>query len=332
MNVPQGAPRLGKAMVRSTQEVPAGMRAAFWREAVSNVLPSIAVDYRTDEPPHARLVSRSFADVRINDIVDKTPSCRVTHTPSKANWPDAYLLALQSAGSGCYRHAGREIVLETGDVILLDLAQALELAFPEEHHELVWVLPRETLAPLLAAPARVPVAVSAGCGLGAVLARSMRMFADEAASIDAASQRTLRLQLCNLAALAVGAAAPVEVTRRRTYRAARRQRILAYGEAHLRDQALTAEKAARDLGMSRRWLHELFSEGGTGFAEWVVRRRVEECRKLLEDPRNDHLPISAVAFCCGFNDLSTFYRQFRARCGMRPREIRHMRPAGRMGS
>lgn len=323
MDVSQVEPNCGDAIVYSTESVPVRMRTACWREAVSMVLPSLAVDYLTEEPLRAQLESRSFADAQVTRFIDNTPAaCHVVHTPSRLGWPEAYLLVLQYAGNGCYRHAGRQVTLDSGDMVLLDMSQRFDLTFSNVHHELVWMLPRETLAPLLVKPEQVTAGISGRYGLGALLAGSMRMIAGEAGRLDTVSQRSLRLHLCNLAALTLGATLAVEEARWKTYRMERRHQILTYIEVHLRENDLTAERVARDLKMSRRWLHELFSDDGTTFATWVVRRRIEECRRLLEDPRQDHISISAIAFRHGFNDLSTFYRQFRAHCGARPRDVR----------
>lgn len=318
----------GKAIIRSTQSVPVRMRVAYWREAVSTVLPSLTVDYQTEEPPHARLESRTFADAQVNRFIDDTAACHVAHRPPSGG-REAYLLVLQLTGSGCYRHAGREVMLEPDDMVLLDMSRRFDLTFPKGHHELVWVLPREALAPLLAHPGRLTARISGRQGFGALLAGSMRTLAGEAGRLDATSQRSLRLHLCNLAALTFTATLPVEEARRKTYRMERRQQILTYLETHLGEHGLTADKAAHELKMSRRWLHELLSEGGTSFSAWIVRRRIEECLRLLEDPRHDHLSVSTIAFRHGFNDLSTFYRQFRAHCGTRPRDVRRERGPAR---
>ncbi|MEJ2686487.1 MAG: helix-turn-helix domain-containing protein [Gammaproteobacteria bacterium] len=320
-----------KALVRSTHNVPVRSRTPYWRDAVSTVFPSLSVDYRTAEPPCARLESRPFSDAQINQFIDNTHACHVVHTPSRSNWPEAYLLVLQRAGAGHYRHAGCDLTVEAGDLALLDMSRPFDLTFPDRHHELVWVLPRESLAPLLATPERVGIGFSSNAGPGALLASTLRTLADKADTFDAASQQILRIHVCNLAALTLGATTPVEEVRRSIYRLARRQQILAYVEAHLGESDLGAGKAAGDLNMSTRWLHALFSEDGTSFAAWVARRRIEECRRLLEDPRHDHLSISAIAFRCGFNDLSTFYRRFRAHCGLTPRDVRQGRPRADSG-
>lgn len=303
-------------------------RRAYWRDAVSMVLPSLTVDYLPDAPPRARLESRPFADARVSMFIDNTPGgCHIAHTPSLSGWRDAYLLVLQYCGTGRYRHAGREVTLNRGDMLLLDFARRFDLTFSERHYEFAWELRRETLSPLLTAPERVAIPISGQDGFGALLAGSIRTLADEAGRPGSVSRQSLRLHLCNLAALAVGATLPVCEARYETYRMARRQQILAYVETHLHEDSLTAERTARELKMSRRWLHALFTDGATSFAAWIARRRIEECHKLLEDPGHDHVSISEIAFRTGFRDLSTFNRQFRVHYRMSPRDVRRGRVA-----
>lgn len=108
-------------------------------------------------------------------------------------------------------------------------------------------------------------------------------------------------------------------------RACQRQRILSYAQTHLRDPGLSAQRAARELGMSRRWLHALLADWSIGFAGFVATRRLEQCRVLLADPGHSHLSITQIAFLAGFNDLSTFYRRFHNRYGTTPSALRCVR-------
>lgn len=78
----------------------------------------------------------------------------------------------------------------------------------------------------------------------------------------------------------------------------------------------TLGQAAASLGMSRRRFTALFREHtGMSWAEYVEHRRITHAqRQLAEGPR----PVAAVAFECGYRDLSTFYRAFRRQTGTSP--------------
>ena len=327
----ESRPGESETLVRSTERIPVRARKAYWNDTVSVLFPHLAVDWLTNEPVQARLKIRPFADARVIEVVDSTPG-HVTYTSSPSSSPSSYLLVLQLAGNEHYVHAGREVIQEPGDLVLLDTAQSFDATFPRGHQILVWHLPRAALAPLLASPERAVAArISGHDGLGAVLAGYAGSLASEVGRLDRVTGQSLQLHLCSLAGLALGGSRAVGDARYVSCRAARRQQILTYIENHLGDGSLTAERAARDLKMSRRWLHALLEESETSFAAHVARRRVEECRKLLDDPRCDHFSVTEIALRSGFNDLSTFNRRFRSHCGMTPRDVRHGRiPPGAM--
>ena len=102
-------------------------------------------------------------------------------------------------------------------------------------------------------------------------------------------------------------------------RAARLVRIRHYVDAEMADADLSAHAAARALGMSVRGLHLVLAPTGESFGDLVQRRRLAACRAMLSRPGNT-ATIAEIAFACGFNSLSSFYRAFRRVYGARPRE------------
>jgi transcriptional regulator GlxA family with amidase domain len=62
--------------------------------------------------------------------------------------------------------------------------------------------------------------------------------------------------------------------------------------------------------MSVRSLHMTLAATGESFGALVQRKRLAACHALLGRP--DHgATIADIAFACGFNSLSSFYRAFR---------------------
>ncbi|TWT72456.1 helix-turn-helix domain-containing protein [Crateriforma conspicua] len=85
-------------------------------------------------------------------------------------------------------------------------------------------------------------------------------------------------------------------------------------------EATTIDEAAASLGMSRRHFTKLFSQQtGTTWLNFVRGKAVDHAKKRLQDTS---IPIASVAFECGFNDLTTFYRQFKKHAGMSPAKYR----------
>ena len=82
----------------------------------------------------------------------------------------------------------------------------------------------------------------------------------------------------------------------------------------------TIDAAASQLGIRRRTFTKLFTElTGETWLNHIRRLAIEHAQRRL---RQTDLPITSVAFECGFNDLSTFYRQFKHHCGTSPGKYR----------
>ncbi|MGK3941402.1 helix-turn-helix transcriptional regulator [Streptomyces caeruleatus] len=110
------------------------------------------------------------------------------------------------------------------------------------------------------------------------------------------------------------------------------KRILEYVELHLPDPDLSPEVIARAHHISVRYLHKLFKDEGATVGRWILRRRLEECRRDLVRYGSGHRTIAAVARCWGFLSAPHFSRVFRAAYGMSPREWRETAGRGGPGS
>ncbi|MEM6673049.1 MAG: AraC family transcriptional regulator [Planctomycetota bacterium] len=85
-------------------------------------------------------------------------------------------------------------------------------------------------------------------------------------------------------------------------------------------EATNLDSAASTLGLSRRRFTQLFREvTGTSWLAHVRRLRIDHAKKLLES--TDRTVLS-VAFECGFEDLSTFYRAFKRETDESPNKWR----------
>jgi AraC-like DNA-binding protein len=93
-------------------------------------------------------------------------------------------------------------------------------------------------------------------------------------------------------------------------------------ENRLMDPRLDPTAAAAAAGISVRYANHLLSQQGTSLERLIVSRRLERCRRTLEDARQSHRTISEIAYAWGFSDLSHFNRRFKAAFGCTPRDYR----------
>jgi AraC family L-rhamnose operon regulatory protein RhaS len=81
-------------------------------------------------------------------------------------------------------------------------------------------------------------------------------------------------------------------------------------------EATDLDQTTAELGMSRRRFTQLFREAtGMSWSNYRTRLRIDYACQLLRESRRS---IAAVAFGCGFEDLSSFYRAFKRQIGQPP--------------
>ncbi|TZG32193.1 helix-turn-helix domain-containing protein [Agrobacterium sp. B1(2019)] len=96
--------------------------------------------------------------------------------------------------------------------------------------------------------------------------------------------------------------------------------------SNLQSPDLSADRICSELHMSRRRLYYLFEQYG-GVSKYIKTRRLAACYKALVVLSGD-VHIGTVAYNWGFNNLPSFYRQFKEQYGFRPSEARSAHLSG----
>jgi AraC-like DNA-binding protein len=129
--------------------------------------------------------------------------------------------------------------------------------------------------------------------------------------------------LVDLAILASGAGGPErDQALERGLPAGRLRAVLDTIDKRCREPGLSAADVAAGLGISTRYVQHLLQADGRTFSDELTARRLTLVHARLIAPSSAGRSIADIAFSCGFNDLSTFYRAFRNRFGCTPVEIR----------
>ena len=84
---------------------------------------------------------------------------------------------------------------------------------------------------------------------------------------------------------------------------------------------LNLHSIASDLNTNTNYLSQVVNyQTGCNLVQFINRYRVEEAKKRITDQHLRHLNTFAVAFECGFDNRSTFYKVFREVVGMTPKQ------------
>jgi AraC-like DNA-binding protein len=232
-------------------------------------------------------------------------------------------LATMARGVGRVVQDGREAVLGPGDLAVFETTRPFWWSFGGDWEVGVFTLPRGSLA-LSEAESRHLTArrLDGRAGLTGVVARFLGDLAGHGDQLSGSQAERVLADVADLVVALLG-----EGVNDRAVAAGSRQRALLvrvkdYIDRRLADPRLGPVEIAAAVGISPRYLHQLFAAEQRSVGHYVRGLRLARCRRDLLDPRLADRSIAAIAFGWGFGDLSGFNRAFRAAFGVTPRELR----------
>ncbi|MFC8348370.1 helix-turn-helix domain-containing protein [Streptomyces sp. NPDC057280] len=239
---------------------------------------------------------------------------------------------LQLHGSALVFQDGRRARLRPGSLVFYDAGRPFSVVLPEAQRARVLMVPR-TLLRLSEAELRRITAKVVGDTPDSPAALLLPLLDGLVRELDAvappAREDLARAVVDLLAALAAARSSGTEAAgagpAAGTGQAAMLDRIKATIDARLAEPELSPGVLAAEHGISLRYLHKLFQEGGTTVGGWIRRRRLEACRAELGRPSAADRTIAAVAARWGFASPTHFSHAFRKAYGLSPAQYRGQR-------
>ena len=280
----------------------------------------LRVDVDPQAPLDVDMTLRSLPGVGI--ATGCASQLRACHSAALIDNDDLILLVAQT-GASVMKHRGREepvnacqALLMSGSEVGASQIQPGGLRFINMSFSL------RKLAPLIGDPGAV---FMRPLPLESAPMRLLIDYVQAVQAIDRAAPRELwhlaATHILDLAAVAIGATRDAaEIARGRGVRVARLRAIKADIAAH--GAHLSADQIAERHRLSPRYVRKLFESEGTSLSDFMLAQRLDRAHRLLSDPRQAGLTITAIAYEAGFNDLSYFNRAFRRRYAATPSDVR----------
>jgi AraC family transcriptional activator of tynA and feaB len=231
------------------------------------------------------------------------------------------LALLQVSGSSTLLQSVVDSTIVTGDLVVVDCSQPFRLTTQRSSCYLVIVLPAESTTQAFDPGGAGSIHISGSVGSCAIAANLMRTFFDNAQALCKEDPNPMLELLSSVLERAVLASdgRPALPSHSRSYHL---RRIKRYTCEHLRDPALKPGTIAKAVGVSRRYLDNLFQTQDTSIARYIWARRLQGCKRDLADSRLVGRSITEIAFSWGFNSASHFSRTFSERYGVSPSQAR----------
>jgi AraC-like DNA-binding protein len=296
----------------------------IWRETMTRRLLRVAIDPIVEERSfNAKASLRWLPSLRVGmGSVAASIHRRTRDIAAQENDDLAIIINLQ--GRFVVRTRGVDALLGPGDAFLFECGCLGEFVLPEAGMQLCVRLERRLLGSfgkhVDRCLGRVMPAGSEALDLLTSYARSLTRGKRE---LSPAAGRLVVAHVADLVALLVGSTGEAAaLAGRRGLPAARLAAAKAFVREHLGRPELSAGAAAAGLGITARYLRQLFAEEEHTFTGYVLEQRLVQAHALLSTPGLARQPVADVAFEAGFGDLSYFNRAFRRRYGCTPRDAR----------
>jgi AraC family transcriptional activator of tynA and feaB len=272
----------------------------------------------------AKLQSASVADVDLVQYESAPMQNDVTVRHVAHANPDELFVRRQIAGVFVLEQDSREVVLDAGDVTLLDPRRPMHGKYLKGTRQLLLKVPRRELEARVG-DVRQMIARSVKSseadehGLTSAFLAMLPTYAD---TLGCVAAEVVRDQVLDLVAVSLAKAMDRGRPRVSSARSLVLLSVRAAVEARLTDPALDAETVAAAAGVSVRYANAVLAEDDTSIMRLVWARRLERCRRALEDPSQTLRTVSEIAYGWGFSDMTHFGRRFRAAYGSLPSEYR----------
>lgn len=303
-----------------TDDLPERDRVAITREEFGRNIMRVDIEATPETRFHMNVAARSapgldFAAIQASSLCVMRPKELLSDGDDR--------VILQFGAQSLARQFGREVLLNSGDAILLSNSEPGSVTYPSPASVVSLFLPRTALASSLRdIDGCLTRRIARDTPALRLLRQYLEILNDQPAPGTHQLQHTIVNHVHDLAALALGAKRDAEeVAKGRGFRAAHLRAIKKIISENS-DGELSVDMIAARRGLSPRYVQRLFAEEGTTFTEFVRDKRLDRAYGMLNSERFRHLRVGDVALEVGFGDLSYFHRQFRRRFGLSPTDVR----------
>lgn len=308
----------------STERLPRGNSVGVWRSTVRRLQ---ALNFNTKpsglDPFQARMWACSSEQLRLATL--NISAVASTHRPDPGLRGSAkayYLLSYHKVGTSFVAQDGREAVINSGDFVVVDTSRPFQIRTNGMQANTVEIASTKMQEILPEVEGLTSVCIPGRSGAGSILRSTLDDVFEQAGKIDGEASDFVAESIPYLAAGALAGLPRVDHLLPRRTECHHRYRIRGFARANLKNHELDPEFIARAVGLSLRYVHQLFADEPSSLMQWIWSERVHRCADDLARPALRGRTIGQIAYSWGFNDSAHFSRLFRKVLGTSPRAFR----------
>lgn len=313
----------------TTNEVQPDEREAFWRHVMSDTFAPVTIREMAEGDVAGSIRGHWVGRLLVTHVQSTGQDIR--RTPRLISEADnAYFqVAVVASGIGRISQDGRQAVLRPGDCVLYETTRPFQWLFHSDWDVWVFSLPSESVR--LSDSERRLISsrrLDGTAGLTGVVSRFLIDLARHSEDLPAEQSERVLAHVSDLVVTLLSDQLDDSTRVRGAVQRSLLLRIKDYIHQRLHDPALGPAEIAAAVNISTRYLHKLFEADHQTVSLYIKGLRLDRARRDLLDPRLVGRPISAIAYSCGFGDLSGFNRAFKEAYGVSPKELRNASATG----
>lgn len=310
----------------STATTPPVQRAAQWNAVIAETYFPLQLTFGDAATFNGQLERRVIGPVSISRL--QTASMQYERRPRHISGAveEEYLITIPRRSPVDFRQLGRDVRCEPGGFLLERGGEPYKFSYGAANELCVLKISKAVLSEKLRHPDRFCAKIFDGSnGVGGLFT----MFAQQIfthAPQDNNSSQVLGRHLIELLALSLNGQSDAHEGARSSVREAHLRRAEAMIRTSLANPALSPDLVADACGISKRYLHELFSGANITVSQYIREQRLIAARDILELP--NPAAIAEIAYRFGFSDQAQFSRLFKAMFGKTPSGYRAKQDGG----
>jgi AraC-like DNA-binding protein len=284
-----------------------------WSVIIGNRFGGLSARCAQPETFSAQLAVKEFAQLSIASVRSSPAQIRHLGMYESSERDGRFIVKTQIRGESELSTDLGAFCMRPGDFVVCDTARPFRLSFNDETEIISIPVPARFLERFLPNPERVAFRPSSRdlAAHGVVSDYLQSLLRVRGLAVSPRQAAHLRDTYFELLVVALDTSPTARALS--TAQAMHLERIKAFIDQTLDDEALTIEKIAQELGVSKRYLHTIFGAQGMSIWEYVISARLARAACLLRAERHAKVTVAEVAYSSGFRSVAHFTRCFKAR-------------------
>ena len=311
-----------------TVDLPVDRRVDTWRDVMWGLCSPMTCETGDQESFGARVTATEIGPLGLRQMWSDPYRGRQTASTLAQAKKSLYVLTVTIGGGFSMTQFGRQIDLGLRNATLHSTMDELESVHDEPSSALIITVPADNLKQRIAIPEEhcaLPISQDDPSAsiffefLGSVVRQHERL---SGAQRNAVAETLLDLFAMMLVSDTLHTSNTVPAVR-----ASHLRRAKAFADTNLHCPDMTPGSIAEAIGISTRYLHELFKEEPCTVGLWLRVRRLTKARNALADHRFMSLSVAEIGYRHGFRSNAHFTTSFKNEFGITPKRWRDERLA-----